>query len=954
MPHSRRAKLAVGLLFVFLIPPLYANIHVDVTRQRPEDDQLFQLVTQISKLKQQKQERQAIPLVERALSMAEKTVPPNDPRYIAVLITAGEVYWRVGENQKAEPLLQRAAQSAESSLSQSHPLVYTSLVDLGLFYREQEDGEKSHHFFKKVVALMEKLHGPEHREVAIYVKLLAESYFQKGDYVHARPLYERAAALFEKLGETNTQAYFATLNDLAESCEMTGDYIRAATLLTRVLDLKRKAFGPNHVSIATTLQNMGAVARKTNNFEQAKTFYVAALVMFEKALGRTSLEVANVLNQIGLLYSDTEDFERAVPALQAALLIREQKLGKYNRYTAETLLNLAWIEYARGNYAEAEPAYLLALQINKRELGPNHPSTKTILTHLATLYEAKGDIAKAVAAQKRSGEIAEYNLDLTLPQGTEEQKLFYMLTLRGETYGTISLHLRAAPNNSEAARLALTTILQRKGRILDVMSDSLVMLRRRLDSGDTSLLDQLTTTRSKLATLMLDARKTVTPEQRQSTVAQLEVEIARLETQISARSADFRVLSKPVTIEQVQESIPRGAILLEFVLYQPFKVRLNKPWDAHRYAVYLLQRDGPPNWIDLGEAALIDSDVETFRAALRNPARGDVKTIGRSLDERIMRPVRKLIGPAKQIFIAPDGSLNLIPFAALVDEHDKYLIEDYSISYLTSGRDLLRLKSNSHTFTSSTILANPSYDLKTKASQQSGNRRSLDFTALTYPPLPGTMEEAEAIKTQLQDAQLLVQEQATEAAVKGLQSPRILHIATHGFFLGAQSDDVGPGKFRQLVKETDLAANTKALENPLLRSGLVLAGVKQRSSGGTEDGVLTALETAGLNLSGTQLVILSACETGLGDVADGEGVYGLRRSLVLAGSQTQIISLWKVSDRATSDLMVNYYRRLKNSEGRAEAFRQVQLGMLHGASYTHPYFWASFIQSGAWTNLDGR
>lgn len=484
------------------------------------------------------------------------------------------------------------------------------------------------------------------------------------------------------------------------------------------------------------------------------------------------------------------------------------------------------------------------------------------------------------------------------------------------------------------------------------MSDSVGRLRGRLDSQDATLLDQLTTARSKLATLMLDTRKTSEPEQGQSIVAQLEGEIARLETQISARSADFRVLSKPVTIEQVQESIPRGAVLLEFVLYRPFKVRLNKPWDAPRYAVYLLQRDGTLNWIDLGDAALIDSDVETFRAALRDSARGDVKTIGRSLDERIMRPIRKLIGPAKQLLIAPDDILNLIPFTALVDERDKYLIENYSIGYLTSGRDLLRLGSNSHAFTSPTILANPSYDLTTKASQESGNRRSLDFTTLTYPPLPGTMEEAAAIKTQLKDAQLLSQEQATEAAVKGLQSPRILHIATHGFFLANQSNDAGPGNFRQLVKATD--TNTKPMENPLLRSGLVLAGVKQRSSGGTEDGVLTALETAGLNLSGTQLVILSACETGLGDVGNGEGVYGLRRSLVLAGSQTQVISLWKVSDRATRDLMANYYRRLKNNEGRAEAFRQVQLEMLHGASYTHPYYWASFIQSGVWTNLEGH
>jgi CHAT domain-containing protein len=953
----RTFQLALAIFFVLSTAP-YGSMRSAGNPQRPENDELFQLLNQIQRLQKEKQEKNAIPLVERALSLAEKTVPSNDPRYVSVLIAGGEVYWHTRNNQKAEQLLQRAVRIAEGTFEPSHPLVFTSLVDLGLFYREQEDGASSQPLFKKLVALMEKLHGPEHRDVAVYVKLLAESYYQQGDYVHARPLYERAVAMLEKLGDTQDRFYFATLNDLSTACEATGDYVRAGTLLRQVINLKLKLLGPEDPSVANSLRNLGSLTRTfTHNFEQAATFYQRALVIYEKALGSESPEVANVLNQLGLLYSDTGDFDRAEPYFKRALAIREKKLGKENRYTSEPLLNLAWMEYARGNYAQAEPAYLRAIQINERAVGANHPEVQTLLAHLAMLYEAKGDIAKAVAAQKRSGDIAEYNLNLTLAQGTEEQKLLYMNTLRGETYGTISLHLRSAPNDLDAAKLALTTILRRKGRMLDVLSDSLGALRRRLAPADVVLLDQLSSARSKLATAMLNANDKLAVEELQTAIAQLEAEISRLEAEVSARSADFGVISKPVTVEHVQESIPPGASLLEFVWYQPFNVKGGniRAWSAPRYAVYLVQRDGPLAWVDLGEASPIDADIDRFRTALRDPKRADIKTIARSLDERIMRPARKLTRLGRQLFLAPDAALNLIPFAALVDERDKYLIENYSISYLTSGRDLLRLKPSPVISGAPIVLANPLYDLTTRSTTQAdGNRRSLDFTALTYPPLPGTMEEAAAIKTQLPDAQLLSREQATEAAVKRVQSPRILHIATHGFFLPDQPTVDVARDTRQLVKETPMPSNSIRLENPLLRSGLVLAGVKQRSSGESEDGVLTALEAAGLNLSGTKLVVLSACETGLGDVSNGEGVYGLRRALVLAGSETQVMSLWQVSDTATRDLMVGYYKRLKVGEGRAEAFRQVQLEMLHTNVYSHPYFWASFIQSGAWTSLDGR
>ena len=203
-------------------------------------------------------------------------------------------------------------------------------------------------------------------------------------------------------------------------------------------------------------------------------------------------------------------------------------------------------------------------------------------------------------------------------------------------------------------------------------------------------------------------------------------------------------------------------------------------------------------------------------------------------------------------------------------------------------------------------------------------------------------------------ATVLSGEQATEAALRRVSGPRILHVATHGFFL--RDGDTATGRTAQPAPDltgTRLGKWVAWTENPLLRSGLALAGANQGKSG-ADDGVLTALEAAGLDLWGTKLVVLSACDTGVGEVRNGDGVYGLRRALVLAGSESQMMSLWPVSDRSTRDLMIAYYTNLAQSVGRAEALRQAQLGLLRDARRRHPYYWAGFIQSGEWGTLGGR
>jgi CHAT domain-containing protein len=349
------------------------------------------------------------------------------------------------------------------------------------------------------------------------------------------------------------------------------------------------------------------------------------------------------------------------------------------------------------------------------------------------------------------------------------------------------------------------------------------------------------------------------------------------------------------------------------------------------------------------------------------------------MDEKVMRPVRELLGDATHMLLSPDGALNLIPFEALVDERNHYLVERYAFTYLFSGRDLLRLQVARKSLSNAIVVANPSYgepettsiaqtsigksrpinSILTKANAERGPRNAKpkrqsvttgsDLSNVYFAPLSATALEAKAIKAQFPDATVMTGLQATESSLKQIAAPRLLHIATHGFFLQDGPDDSG-GLQRSQTRSINL--NVK-IENPLLRSGLALAGANLRR-GGDDDGVLTALEASGLNLWGTRLVVLSACDTGVGEVRTGEGVYGLRRALVLAGTESLVLSLWPVSDYVTREMMTAYYMGLREGRGRGESLRQVQMNMLKRKGREHPFYWAGFIQSGEWANLDGK
>lgn len=867
----------------------------------------------------------------RALGLSEKFLPLGDNTLAISLSNLAAVFEARGQFAEAEPLMKRALQIFESEKPPDPQLITTALNNLGMVHYAQGKLTEAEPLYRRAVEMIESLPAGEREGLdEVYAQLLdnlGQLYDERGDYQSAEPLYKRAIAIADPSAGPKHPRLAFFLNDLGLLYYRVGKYEAAKPLYERSLELKIKIYGLYHREVATTLNNLGMLLRAYESYDNALTADLTALEIRERTLPPGHPDIALSLNNIGLRYRD------------------------------------------KGDYVSAEAYTKRALSIYEQTLGPNSSYVALALMNLGVVYDAKGETALALEHKARGLEVRETNIALLMTAGSESQKLSYLSLLTGEVDGTVSLDVRLRGKEPRATRLALTTVLRRKGRVLDALSDTFGPLRRSLPPEVAPLLNDLASVRARLATLVFRGAGQADPQEYRAEVNRLEARERQLEADISARSDRYRMQSQRVTVEAVQRAIPADAALVEFVLYRPFKAR-GKAFDSFdepHYVAYVLRRAGDPVSIPLGPAAKLDGMITQLRAKLRSPGHGG-KELAQSVNREFMAPLTAALGGLRHVFISTDGSLHFLPFAALVDEGGQYLLETYTFTYLTSGRDLLRLQTAPVAGRPPVAVAAPRFDGADGPPQVSqgggastrGADEAADFSNLKFDPLPDSVREAAVLKKYLPTTVTLSDVKATEAALRELKGPLVLHIATHGFFL----PDRAAGTPRQLTFSPGAgnllqAPTLVAGGNPLLRSGLWLTGANRRAGGGVDDGVLTALETAGLNLDGTELVVLSACETGVGEVQNGEGVYGLRRSLFTAGARSAVVSLWKVNADATTDIATKYYDHLlRRREGRSSALREAQLEMLRNRGtaqdYSSPYFWAGFIPLGDWKALNHR
>ena len=758
------------------------------------------------------------------------------------------------------------------------------------------------------------------------------------------------------------------LNQTVMKLYQAGKYAEAIPLARRALGLREQALGPMHPDVATSLNYLGALLENMGDYAEARPLMERALKINEQALGSMHPAVAASLNNLALLLQNTGDYAGARRLMERALKINEQALGPMHPAVAGSLNNLAALLGNMGDYVGARPLYERALRIYEQVLGPMHPFVAASLSGLATLEAAQRRFGPASGLLKRALRLEDFHIQNVFNITTEAQKLAFIRSISGTYGGYLSLIHQHLNTDAEALRDGLELVLRRKGIVFDAQSRTRETLKGRLSETARKDFDQLSALRSELARFLLSKPAKMNPDIYKEKINSLQKEIEAIAQRLAGESALVakELQQRTITIELVSKQLPKNAALAEFVKIFDFDFTKGRWKPSSRYLAFILTTAGNVTLVDLGEAEALehqaDRTLEDIKVAM-NTLRGDHLLKSQEslaqLSALVWKPLESSLGQADRLIVSPDGQLNLVPFAALVEGAGQPLVERYHLTYVSSGRELIMTDAAFKPESELLLVANPAFDTQTLATEPGITAiRSRDFRR-HFAPLPGTAREAEEIPPlvtgRADQKQVLVAAAATEGAVKATRSPRILHLATHGFFLEDQPIKLEPvGRQPGFGASEGIGISSASLGrygNPLLRSGLAFAGAN-RAGEITEgdDGLLTALEITEMDLQGTDLVVLSACETAVGMVHTGEGVFGLRRAFALAGAKALLMSLWPVDDQVTADQMKAFYQNLQTLPP-ADVLRQAQRETIRrlkerdGVANTG--LWAPFILQGA-------
>ncbi len=722
-----------------------------------------------------------------------------------------------------------------------------------------------------------------------------------------------------------------------------------------------------------------------------------------------------------MLYVAMANYAAAEPLYKRSLATREKLLGPNHPDTALSLNNLANLYDNMANYAAAEPLYKRSLAIREKVLGPDHPATATSLSNLSGVLAARGQPREALAATQTAWRIEQKERDQVFGFASEHEQAAFANAHSAEFNCNLSLATEHLAENPAARSFASSVVLSSKGAALEALS------KRQSDVLASSapelkkLFAEWQSVGAQLVKAVMATPKLGQQQTRVAWIADLEKRKEAAEqvlARASARFAGKRQASR-VTSGDVARALVVGSVLVEFAKYQSYRFGAKgkeAAWGDWKYIALVLRggtNSAEPDvaLVSLGTADKIEAAVKKWRKAAapdeqgRRSEKSALDAASQELAALVWNPIVPALAGCRKVYVSPDGELSFVSFASLPgSKPDSFVIDDYDITYVGTGRDLVRTGSSE---ASAPLLVgapdfgtvSPSASSASSAVQKQQKGLTADgadsadaeqkellamrtgisdlrsFSALSFPPLPGTRTEVESVGRLLQDRKqnpsLLTGSKADEATVKTAKHPAILHLATHGFFLpdtGLNEMTSSPDLFRsQLGGDMGNAAAGKLwrqmkLRNPMHRSGIALAGandtIRGRREAGGNDGILTAEEVAGMDLWGTRMVVISACESGLGEAKGGEGVFGLRRAFTIAGAQSLVMTLWAVSDDATRQLMESLYRHLPEQRTPQRALLAAQREWIAkkraAGLYPHPVHWASFVASGIGTALEEK
>ncbi len=915
--------------------------------------------------------KRAEPLVLEAKDIYEKAFGKQNASYAQCLNNLGIIYFETRRFEKAEACYLESKQ-LKAKMNGKNSIDYCgTLVNLAKLYFNMAYYEKGESYAVEAKNIFEnEIKNTSHPFYLNCLTALSLIYGQTGNFEQSEKINLQNLSIIEKSMGTNNEKYAGEVNNLGVLYEEFGNFQKAEISYQKSLDIKEKVSGKNTENYASTLANLGILYGKTREYGKAEKYLLEAISILESTEQTDNRAYSGSLTNLGNVYRNINQYEKAIENYMKSLS-HDEKFGQTDspKY-AMTLTNLGLAEVEQGNYDKAEPFYLKAKTILNKIFKNVVPVYLINLFDLAEMYSLKGDFA---TAEKYFTELSESNQNLlsrAVQHLSESELQKYLVSFSNKQDALFSL----AHNASKSKNLSFETQnkinvtcfnnnLFFKGFLLNVANQI-----RRLVSTDSVTVEKYERMVAYQRRLASEYAKPLTAQNKEQIVS-LENSATELEKEIARNISGYSKLKIQSKWSDVQQRLKKDEATVEFIEYRYFS-KSNS--DSIMYAALVLKPgDAAPSFIPLFESNSLEMffgnrtennlDFVNNLYAISQRGTSEISKTTISLYDLIWKPLEEKLKDIKTIYFAPSGILHRINLNAIPVNADETLADRYKLVELNSTRELVvpnevNLKNNN-----AALWGGINYDRDTISRNTEPIFAARSRGLFTFSPvdstlrggswnyLLGTEREVNAIEKNMASSQLkpilFKGYDATEEAFKLLSSnleasPRILHIATHGFFFAdPKVDNVAKFDVNEVAFKTS--------DNPMMRSGLLLAGANAAWSGkpvkdGIEDGILTAYEISQLNLSNTELVVLSACETGLGDIQGNEGVYGLQRAFKIAGAKYLIMSLWQVPDKQTSLLMTTFYNKwLKEKMTIPDAFSAAQKEMRE--LFQNPWFWAGFV-----------
>ena len=935
-----------------------------------------------------------------ALDLQKKLAPSGSLEEAEILRDLGNLEFSRGKFSEARQLVGKAVAIGET-LAPESPQFAHALQNLGNAESAEGDLAAAREHMQQAMAIQEKL---KINIAPMLINLGSLAYYE-GDYAAARDYMERGLAIFikirEKTGE-RTNGVPVALADLGQVYEGQGDLASAREFCGRALAIAEVEH-PQTLFLAGDFNEMAEILREEGRLSEATDYYQRALAIRQK-IAPDSLLVSETLEGLAQIARAQHDPGLAMKHEIRALDMAQKSCTNLS-CTPKFLTNLGELAYEQGDLAGSESYLRRAVDIREKSLGLNHPDLARSLNDLALTAAAGGKTTEALDDALRAEKIGAEHLRVSARTLSERQALAYESIRASGLDLALTLATRTASTPATRSQV-FDAVIHSRALVFDELA---ARHHSAYGSGNPEikqLSDQLLSSRTRLATLVFRGAGDTKPEVYRKLLDDAQEQEEKAEALLAEKSVAFRQdqARSQLGLKDVSAALPEGSALLAYVRYSrhEFRPALNDKAASQpvpSYAAFVLRAgERQPEFVPLGGAREIDRVIGGWRRSVAQQAEaqsnlgnatGNIsQRLGADLRRRIWDPLLLVLGNISTVFVVPDGAMHLVNLAALPVNQARYLIEvGPLIHYLSAERDLV--PSPKKHGEGILMVGNPAFDQAGKVMLASNQQLSSaappvwrgarsacgKFEALRFPPLPASQREVEQIaalwsKHTIQEHSGLVRgaeaiptggplvestgtDASLEAFLQEAPGKQVLHIATHGFFLEGNCESA---TLRRLdtdkENETFLPATA---ENPLLLSGLAFAGANRRASAKPDegDGILTAEQIAGINLEGVDWAVLSACDTGVGEIKIGEGVFGLRRAFQVAGAKTVIMSLWPVEDEYARAWMRRLYsEHFLKGKNTAESVRAASLGLLKSRRTKHqstnPFYWGTFIAAGDW------